>query len=219
MSKKYNDIPVKDNMQVEEEVEVEAGKDEKPKMKKVVNSKPTKVKRSLMGRLVEGVVGPDGLPSIGAYVNDEIVKPALKNIIYDSITSGLGRALGMDYRHPKGNQPPYGRPHTDYRTRPNTGGTRRPAQEEHHRTARPARYGVEEYIIEERFDASHVLQSLVENADRYDTVSVADYYDLIGMPTTFTDNSYGWTIDSITRATILPIRGGYVIKFPPVEVI
>jgi hypothetical protein len=78
---------------------------------------------------------------------------------------------------------------------------------------------VDEYIIEERYDAARVLTTLTENAEVYGSVSVADYYDLIGVATRYTDNTYGWTMESITQASIVPIRGGYVIKFPPVEVI
>jgi hypothetical protein len=220
MSKNYNEIPVKDNMKVDAEVETEEGKVEKPKMKKVVHSKPTKVKRSLVGRLVNGVMGPEGIPSIGSYVNDEIIKPAVKNIIYDAITSGLSRALNLDYRHPKSGHQTYGtqRP-VNYANRSHTPSSRRAPHHEERKTVRPSRYGVEDYVIEERYDAAHVLTTLTENADMYDNVSVADYYDLIGVASNFTDNSYGWTIDTITQASILPVQGGYIIKFPPVEVI
>lgn len=220
MTKNYNEIPVKDNMKVDsQEEEQSVPKDkEKKQLKKVVQAQPTKVKRGLISRLVNGVIGPDGLPSIGAYVNEEIIKPAVKNIIYDAITSGLSRALNMDH---KGYRPPtHGSGHSPNRTQYNTrNSTSRPAPHEERRTARPARYGVEEYIIEERYDAAHVLTTLTENADAYDVVSVADYYDLIGVPSVYTDNTYGWTVDTIHHASILPVRGGYIIKFPPVEVI
>ena len=99
MTKNYNEIPVKDNMKVDAHVEetVETS-GEKPKMKKVVQAKPQKVKRSLIGRLINGVMGPEGLPGIGQYVNEEIIKPAVKNLIYDTITSGLSRALNLEYK-------------------------------------------------------------------------------------------------------------------------
>jgi hypothetical protein len=217
MTKKYNDIPVKDNMKVENQEEVQTESREKKPLKKVIQTQPTKVKRGLIGRLVNGVMGPEGLPSIGAYVNDEIIKPAVKNIIYDAITSGLSKALHMDH---KGYRPTQGGGHGANRTPYNrNASTSRPAPHEERRTARPARYGVEEYVIEERYDAAHVLTTLTENADMYDSVSVADYYDLIGVASVYTDNTYGWTIDTILQATIIPVRGGYVIKFPPVEVI
>lgn len=223
MAKKYNEIEVKDNMKVEQDNnQEEVAPKEKKQLDKVVTTQPKKVKKSLMGRLVSGIVGPEGLPGIGSYVNEEIVKPAIKNIIVDAVTSGIN--MVMYGERGGGNRGGY-RPHvggrSGYTPRTNYGSNYRPAPETHQpeRVARPSRQGIEEYIIADRQDAAQVLVSLQEYADRYDAVSVADYYDLIGAQSKYTDNNYGWTIDAITRASIIPVRGGYVIKFPPVEVI
>lgn len=224
MKNKYNEVEVKDNMKVDsEDNEENTQPKEKKELKKVVSTQPKKMKRSLISRLAVGILGPEGLPSIGSYVNEEIVKPAIKNIIVDAVTSGINRLIYGD------NQPRTGggrsvhsshrsgyTPRTNYASRyPNA----QPEPRDRLVSPRSSRYGVDEYVIEERFDAAHVLTSLTEQADMYDNVSVADYYDLIGVPTQFTDNSYGWTHESIIQASILPVRGGYVIKFPSVEVI
>lgn len=229
MTKKYNEVEVKDNMNVKEEVEATEEREEKKPFDSVVSSQPTKVKRSLFGRFVTGVAGPEGLPGIGSYVNEEIIKPAIKNIIVDAVTSGINMVMYGE-RGGGGNR---GR-HTPYSGASRQGGAYRPntnyssnyrsqpsdRQEQPERmAARAARIGVDEYVIADRFDAAQVLTSLTEYADRYDAVSVADYYDLIAVQPQFTDNNHGWTIDTITRASIVPVRGGYVIKFPPVEVI
>lgn len=224
MSKKYNEIEVKNNMKVESDEEVVTPR-EKKEIKSIVSEKPTKVKRGLLSRLISGVVGPDGLPGIGAYVNDEIVKPAIKNIIVEAVTSGINMVMygekGSPYRgrnssHYIGSRNVY-KPNTNYGTN-YRGPSAEPAQSER-LVVRTSRHGVEDYIIADRLDASHVLVTLTENADMYGSVSVADYYDSIGVPSQYTDNNHGWTIDTITRATIIPVRGGYIIKFPPVEVI
>ena len=230
--KKYNEIEVKDNMKVKEVEETGKASSERKEMTKIVNVEPTKVKRGLISRLVVGLVGPDGLPGIGSYVNDEIVKPAIKNIIVDAVTSGINMIMYGDSRHrhsggsgsgsyPRGYQPPY-RPTTNYSSQyrnhqPHSAPSHPQATNEVRSTRN--RHGVTEYRLQYRDDAVNVLVQLTEAADMYDTVSVADYYDLIGVPTEYTDNQFGWTIDSITRATIVPSQGGYVIKFPPVEVI
>jgi len=224
MVKKYNEIEAKDNMRVQKhEEEVKQAPTEKKKLEKLVNTQPTKVKRSLISRLVTGVLGPEGLPSIGAYVNEEIVKPAIKNIIVDAVTSGINMVMYGE-KNPNRGRSVYPNNHSGYR--PNTNYTSRYAssnqrsEREERKIARPsARFDVEEYTITERYDAAHVLTALTEHADMYDSVSVAEYYDLIGVPSKFTDNNYGWTIESISQASIVPIRGGYIIKFPPVEVI
>src|SRR5437764_6070848 len=99
MAKKYNEIEAKNNMEIEaviEEVEITEVPAEKKHVQKLVHTQPKKIKKSLLGRLVTGVLGPEGLPSIGAYVNDEIIKPAVKNLIFDAITSAASRAMFGD---------------------------------------------------------------------------------------------------------------------------
>ena len=230
MVKKYNEIEAKNNMEVntdEDRNEETVTPKEKKQLDRLVTVQPQKVKRSLLGRLVTGVMGPEGLPSIGAYVNEEIIKPAIKNLIFDTITSAASKAMfgdkggpnrGGGYNRYSGGSSSSYRPATNYSNRYSNSSRPEPQHEE--RRVRPTRYGVEDYIIEDRFDASNVLTTLTEAADKYDSVSIADYYDIIGVPATqYTDNTYGWTIDAITHATIQPVRGGYIIKFPPVEVI
>lgn len=225
MTRKYNEIEVKDNMKVEVDnnsEEVSTQKERVP-LQKIVDVQPKKIKRNLFGRLITGIMGPEGLPGIGTYVNEEIIKPAVKNIIYDSITSGLSRALNMDYRHSRNSGSQYGRgpspykPSTNYSNRYLNSQRQEPLDER--RTVRNVRYGVDDYVIPDRNDAVDVIASLVEYADRYNTVSVADYYDLINVVPQFTDNNNGWTIETISQARIVPVRGGYIIKFPPVEAI
>lgn len=230
MGKDYNKVPVKNNMQVEQEVEVIADQeDNRPKLQSVVSASPKKVKRSLFSRLISGIVGPEGASSIGGYVNQEIIKPAIKNIIVDAVTSGINMVMYGDRGVPSrgGGQGNMYRPRTNYSgnysTRPSSerSYSREPISEPRPTTAlaNTSRYGVDEYLIADRYDASHVLTTLTECADRYGMVSIADYYDLIKVPSNFTDNSYGWTHEAILAARILPVRGGYIIKFPPVTVL
>lgn len=228
MAKKYNEIEAKNNMNITKEEDITVTT-EKKELKQVVSVQPKKVKKGLIGRLVSGVLGPEGAAGIGEYVNEEIVKPAIKNIIVDAVTSGINMIMyGERGGRPGGG---YGSGYRSYGTRPGGGYSSRPTNYTSRYTSqqpepvdrranvRGSRYVVEEYVIEDRYDAASVLTTLTEHADMYDNVSVADYYDLIGVPSQYTDNQYGWTIDSISRATIIPVRGGYIIKLPPVEVI
>ncbi len=224
-NKKYNEIE-RVTTSVNEVVEADVVEEVKKPLDKVVASQPVKVKRGLLGRLITGVVGPEGLSGIGEYVNEEIVKPAIKNIIVDAVTSGINMIMygergggnrGGGTRNPSSYQ------RTNYQSSyQRTNYTSRYTQtnpEPAPREVTRNRHVVEEYLLQDRYDAAHVITTLTENADAYGSVSVADYYDLIGVASVYTDNQYGWTIDTITRATITPVRGGYVIKFPPLEVI
>lgn len=219
----YNKVEAKNNMDISKGGD-EISKVERKSLDKVVAGEPKKVKKSLVGRLVTGVLGPEGLPGIGQYVSEEIIVPAIKNIIVDAVTSGINMVM---YGDSKGTTPRnygggprytgYGashRPTVNYTSR-YTSQQPEPSQI----SARGVRQGVEEYIIENREDAAHVLTTLTEQADMYGSVSIADYYDLIGVPSNYTDNNYGWILETIAHSSIRPVRGGHVIKFPPAEVI
>lgn len=222
-AKKYNNVKPIKNEVIEEVTEVSV---EKKTLEKVVSVQPQKVKRGLINRLISGVMGPEGVSGIGEYVNDEIIKPAIKNIIVDAVTSGINMIMYGERGGRGGNRGGYGSGYSrqsqggGYQQRTNytsryTQHNPEPAPREVSRN----RHGVEEYLINDRNDAAHVLVQLTENADIYGNVSVADYYDLIGVASVYTDNQYGWTFDSITRATIVAVRGGFVIRFPQVEVL
>lgn len=223
MTKKYNEIEAKNNMKIEQEKEEVVEKKEKKELKKVIEKQPKKRKRSLMGRLTSAVLGPEGASGIGQYVTEEIILPSVRNIIYSAIESGARMAIFGDKGGPSVGNSNHVSPHRrDHRPATNYSNMHRNAQPEpRERTiTRTNKYGVDDYVIEDRLDAVHVLTSLTEYSDMYDSVSIADYYELIGVNSQHTDHSYGWTIDSMTRATIVPVRGGgYIIKFPPVEVI
>ena len=220
MAKKYNEIEVQDNMKIKDEnnEEVSAPKE---KMKAILDVQPQRVKQNLFGRLVKGIVGEDGLPGIGSYVNEEIVKPAIKNIIVDAVTSGINMVMYGE----KGNQgrgahrPISGARNSGHRPVDYSRNFRNAPAEPERLAPRVSRSSIADYVIADRLDASNVLVSLTDAADRYDSVSVADYYDLIGAPSEYTDNNQGWSFDSISRASVIPVRGGFIIKFPPVEVI
>lgn len=62
--------------------------------------------------------------------------------------------------------------------------------------------------------AEEVVTELIALADHYTAVSIADYYQLVGIPTTKQDYMFGWTAGNIRGASVLHTRDGYVINFP-----
>lgn len=234
--KDYSKIEAKDNMKVTdnngEEIDISPVKREKAAL--VLDEAPVKRKRGLMERLVVGFLGPDGLPGIGQYLNEEIIVPSIKNIIVEAVTSGINMAIFGERGRGSSGTKNYGQHYDPNRTvyRPETNYTAPNSRTSRYTSAQPEparrgpevirnlRYMVDEYPIQSHINANQVLVSLTEFADKYDYVSVADYYDMIGVGVEHTDHNYGWSIDSIHDATITPLRGGsYIINFPPVEVI
>lgn len=213
---KYNKIePVKDTSnEPEEEME-----DVREKKEKIVDAKVTKRKKGLMERLVSGLAGPEGVRSIGQYVTQDIVVPAFKNIIADSVTSAINMMMfGESGSNRGGYRPPSGYstpklPRTNYSNR------YAPTQHPQAKVARPTQSrmsAVDDYTIEDRRDAMDVLSKMQQDAEMYGTVSVADYYDLIGVQTTWTHNTYGWYLEHLINVKVRPVRGGYILSLPPV---
>lgn len=76
-----------------------------------------------------------------------------------------------------------------------------------------------ELIYETRDDAEKVLNGMSEIIDNYGFVTVADLYDISGLPGAYyTDSIIGWK-GSIKGSTIKKVRDGYVIDLPKPEVL
>lgn len=76
-------------------------------------------------------------------------------------------------------------------------------------------YSCEEVILDNRRDAEAVLDNLYSLLNQYQVVAVADLYELVGIPSNYIDNNYGWydlTGSNVLRAS----NGGYLIHLPRV---
>lgn len=60
--------------------------------------------------------------------------------------------------------------------------------------------------------AETLLANMIELMNQYRVVTVADLYELAGMTTAISDNSYGWT--SLDTARINKVRDGYSLELP-----
>lgn len=71
-------------------------------------------------------------------------------------------------------------------------------------------------VLEYRQDAEEVITNMYMILDKWGSVSVADFCELVGVTGKYTDNNYGWY--DLKDATINRARdGGYIIKLPKPE--
>lgn len=75
------------------------------------------------------------------------------------------------------------------------------------------------YVFETHDDAEIVLDQLKEKADKFDIVTVVDYYDLIDEGSSYILNSYGWSGRKVYKAKIKKRRKGFEIIFPKLEIL
>lgn len=182
--------------------------EEPTKKRRVLDYEAVPHKKKFFERVSSNLFGDHG---ITGYLTSEIVIPAIKNIVVDSVTSGINMAIyGETKGRSKAGAPTRGG-YTNYaKAYDRISGRATPQRNEKVRASNR----VDEYVIRDRAEAVEVMETMLEVAAVYGTVSVADYYDLIGIDTTYTDNSYGWTEDDVRHFTIRPITGGYIINLP-----
>ena len=209
--------------------------EEKQRNTQIISNPPKVRKKGLTERLVRGVIGPtDGL-SVGEYVRTEIIVPAFKNVIADSVTTAINIIMfgndsprggygghisnGYGYRPKVNYNDQYDSRRGNY-ARSNVDRVGRSLERDFgggHTNIGMVREDVEDYIIDNRRDAMDVLAKLQYDADIYGTVSIADYYDLIGVPTQWTHNTYGWDRHQLSSVAIRPVQGGFILILPPVQ--
>lgn len=217
--KNYNDVkksPVKPVEETEEKVE------EHTKLKPVTTAK--KRKKGLIERFVVAMIGPEGIPSVTSYLNKEIIVPAIKDIIANSVSAGVnmmvyGRDQAGERRGGYSNRnsyqaPTYSRPTRNYQSSYNA---QRQAPIEREPVRRSNMFRSTDYIMNSRQEALEVLDMLRENLDNYGLVTLADFFDLIGVESQYVDNNYGW--QDLGNVTIVPVRGGYALSLPNVDVL
>ena len=178
-------------------------------------------KKGVIERLVGGLLGPNGLRAIGAYVGHEIIVPMVKNAFVDSMTTGINMAVFKDQPQPnRRNNPGWNnRQHQNTnRVQYNQSYQNNQVKQYQSSNAMTTVYTIREVVFPNREEALMILDSMMNEIDKYGQVSVADYYDWIGLGDgTFADVSYGW--EDLTRARVVSVRGGYAISLPPVGVI
>lgn len=177
----------------------EAGKEPIPekKVEKIIAGSARSQKKSGIQKFTN-VFLPEDVDNVKSYIFEDIVVPAVKDIILDAVRAFLGvnsrsggkgsTASKVSYRkyYEENNRRDYG----ENRTR--TG------------------YDYDNVVVDTRGEAEEVLARMDELIVEYGLVSVADLYDLVGISGNYTDNKYGWT--NTDGAKVVRVRDGYMIK-------
>lgn len=174
------------------------------KVEKVISGTAKTKKKTGMMKLADIFI-EDDVNSVKSYIVGDVVIPTIKKTIYDVITGSLDMfffgGTGGGKARSTADKVSY-RNYTSYSSK---------------RDARPATrsvrgYDYDEVVLDSRGEAEEVLARMDELVATYGLVSVADFYDLVGITCQYTDNKYGWT--NIRNAQVMRVRDGYMIKMP-----
>lgn len=187
---------------------------EKQEVKKVTKGQVVERKKSLGRKFSDLFVGDDA-QTVGEYLVQDVLVPALKNLISDAVGQGIDRFLfggsGRGYAPSS-----RGRGHTGYNTMYSGSKPVRDRRDSSRELSSKARasHDFSEIILESRGDAEQIIDNLIAILEEYDVATVADLYSLAGITPSFVDNKWGW--NDLRTADVRRVREGYLLVLPRV---
>ena len=180
----------------------------KKKVDKVVSGSVKTKKKSSLSKFADTFIEEDKDTVVG-YLLSEVLIPSFKKMVSDTIKTGIDKMLYGDAEVSRSNSPAskisYSKYYNDKSSYSRSTSTA-PV------TNRRDTYEYNNIVLETRGDAEAVLMGMDDIIAKYEIVSVADLYDLVGIAGSYTDYKYGWT--DIRSARIERVRDGYVIRMP-----
>lgn len=179
------------------------------KVESVVTGKTTT--RTRMSKRLRNSIFAQDFRDVREGVVDDIVRPRIKELIYDIFKGFLNSAdstlqmmiWGEERRNPNNRIGD----HVSY----NQFSNRRPPQSS--APSMTSAFNCDDIIFETRGDAEVVLAYMYDYVNQYHSVSVANMYEFAGMQSPWTANNYGW--NDLTGTSIRPcFDGGYIIDLP-----
>lgn len=190
---------------------------EKEKITKVTTGEVVTRKKPLGKRFRETFFQADA-KNVGSFVFLDVFIPATKNLIEDIIIQGVERTLHGELRsRSSGTRGAlFDNAHIAYNRM--SGSSSRQRREEPRGLSRQGRssHNFDEILLASRAEGVEVVRRLDDLIQRYDVVSVADLYAIVGVEGTFIDEKWGWT--DLRDADIVRTRGGaYLLDLPRPE--
>ena len=175
------------------------------RVEKVISGKAKQKKKTETRKFFEGFI-QDDLTNLGSYIVTDVIVPAIKRTIMDTVKAILGDTGGSSRGTTTASKVSY-RSFYDDRDR-----------DIGHRTrydTTPVRgFDYDDILFDSRGDAAAVLDSMIDIINsQYGIVSVGDLYDLANISNdNYMANNYGWT--DLRNSKVVPTRDGYMIKLP-----
>jgi hypothetical protein len=192
---------------------------EAKKIEKAIEGNVIRRKRSLGRKFADTFTGANARTALTFVVFDVLI-PDFRQTVVDAVSQGAeqlimgetrsasrrtGTRRGETYTH-------YARGiggRKDPRDSPATAGDPR-------RRAR-AKMSFDDIIIGTRHEAEDIISRLFELVERYEMVTVAELYEMVGEDAEYTDRKYGWT--DMRGSMVDRTRDGYLLNLPKPELL
>jgi len=188
----------------------------KKNIERVTSGEVTRKKKSLRKQLSETFVAGDMKTAV-RYVMFDVLLPAAKDMVVEAGSAGIEKLIFGESRRRRGATAPQSGPlgHVSYNrySGPMSSGVNAP-QRAISRQSR-ARHDFDEIVLDSRVEAEEVIDRLFDLVSRYESATVADLYELVGLASTHTDHKWGWT--DFRGSGVTRIRDGYLLDLPDPE--
>jgi len=194
--------------------------EESKKLKAVVKIDPSKVRKSTGRQFLDSFITHD-FDIVRDYLFNDILIPAIKNTIVDTICSAVNmifKGSPSSSSNRSWNSDPNRRDYGSIYRTSDTGIFRREEQRpyEYKYNRLDSRRSTIAYMdipFNSRSDAEEILDILKGNIDKYERVSVADFYDLVDYPyNNFELHNWGWT--NLNDVIVTWSHGVWIIDLP-----
>lgn len=180
-------------------------------IERVTSGEAIRKKKSLRKQLRETFIAGD-LKSSVRYVAFDILLPTLRDMLWEAGSGGIEKLIFGESRR-RGSTSPQSGP-TGYISynRYSMGGNRMSGPQRAMSRLARARHDFDEIVLESRVEAEEVIDRLFDLVSRYETATVSDLYELVGLPSSHTDNKWGWS--DLRGAGVSRVRDGYMLDLP-----
>ena len=201
---KLEDLKPNSNKFKEEQAPEAEKKEESKRVLKPVTTDVVVKEKKKRGRFASALFGDGEISSIKDYLMFDVMIPAIRNTIVDSVTNTVEMIFGVDPRRRRSERSPVSYA-TYYKS-----GRRNDRRDDY--DDRNTRYDYRDITFRSRVAADEALYNLRELVEDYEEAAVADLYDLVGITGDFQDHKWGWR--DLDRARVIPVHGGYAIDLP-----
>lgn len=198
--------------------------EEREKMQKIASGR--KVKQSVGNKILSEFIADD-IHDIGDYILKDVIFPAVKNAISDTITNGIDMLLFGQTRNHGGYSTNSVRritPYSSLYSGQSSVNRVTKYNEQQPQQRGIARYNYNDILIPFTIEEPHnvtkakaleILARMRVYLDKYGVVSVGDLYDAVGEIPDRIDQEWGWY--DLSGAYIQNSREGFILRMPKVE--
>ena len=192
------------------------------KVEKVVTGEVVQKPKGIGRKFKDIFFGGDAKQAL-RFVTADVLLPALRDLVYNSISKGVENIVyGERFTR---RRPPEYRPRVSYNNPfayrpPDPRDQRAHLPDQTPRSFRSERFysnrrEISDIVIPDRAEAEAVIAQMIDIIDKYQAVSLADFYEIVGLESSHVDNKWGWTYSN--NVNVRQVRDGYLLELPPLE--